>query len=118
MLLKAASPCRRALRLARAPPAPVRGPRLRRPLTRLAALLFVEVIARHRRGRRAGRLTLGFAELAIDNVIGHLAQMVTEALAVEVKLPEHVLAPGHRATIQAIDPFIVADAGFERRSVF
>ena len=51
-------------------------------------------------------------------VIGHLAQAVTEALAVEVKLPERVLAPGHRDTIQAIEPFIVADAGFERRSVF
>jgi hypothetical protein len=39
------------LRLARALPAPVRGPRLLRPLIRLAATFFAEVILHRRRDR-------------------------------------------------------------------
>src|SRR5215468_8711948 len=48
----AASPCRRALRLERALPALVRGPRLLQPLIRLTAIFFEELIAHHHLDRR------------------------------------------------------------------
>ena len=52
-VVKEASPCRKALRLARALPAPVRGPRLykRSQFFRLAAACFAEVRRHHRQYR-------------------------------------------------------------------
>ena len=96
MLLNTASPCWRALRLARALPAPVRGPRLLRPFFRFAATFFADVIAHHRRGRRA--LVPWLLELGIDNFVRHPAQALTQTLALEIELREHVVAPGDRNT--------------------
>ena len=65
-----------------------------------------------------GCLLPGLAELAFDNGIGDAAQMAAEALAIEIELLEHVFTPGHRNTVQPIEPFIVDDMGFERGGVF
>jgi hypothetical protein len=96
LLLNTKSPCWRALRLARALPAPVRGPR---------ALAAVIPVGRHLFGRRhcsspSGPASDGAVSLnsGIDKFVRDPAQALTQTLALEIELREHVVAPGDRNT--------------------